>query len=169
MPAIVMAQTTVSSSKSPSPGSIQWMSIEEAMARQQVEPKLIYIEIYKEDDGWCQQMMQKTLRHKQVIAFLNEHFYAVKLNAAHKDSITFKDSVYKWLPESRIHELAAKLMKHKISYPYRVFYTEKKSEPMPLPGYVDVKQLELILKYLVDTKTKKMNFDTYKKSFTSTW
>ena len=85
----MFAQTT-NKTKLANKNGIHWISLEEAQEKMKSEPKKVYIDLYTDWCGWCKVMDKKTFSHKQVIDFMNTHFYCVRLHAETKDSILFK-------------------------------------------------------------------------------
>ena len=60
---------------------INWMSFEEAVKLNETKPKKIFIDVFTDWCGWCTKMDQTTFVDKDVVAYMNENFYAVKFNA----------------------------------------------------------------------------------------
>lgn len=62
---------------------IKWLSWEEAvqLSETDAKPKKMFIDVYTDWCGWCKKMDKETFTDPKVIAFINENFHAVKLNA----------------------------------------------------------------------------------------
>jgi len=67
--------------------AIHWLSIEEAYALNKEAPRKIFIDVYTDWCGWCKKMDKDTFSDPKVAKFVNENFYAVKLNAENRDKI----------------------------------------------------------------------------------
>lgn len=67
---------------------INWLTIEEAYQLNQSEPRKIFIDVYTNWCGWCKKMDRDTFSDKDVTEYVNENFYAVKLNA--EDTTSFR-------------------------------------------------------------------------------
>jgi thioredoxin-related protein len=63
---------------------IPWLSLQESEVAYKKEKKPILIDLYTNWCGWCKVMDKKTYANKNVIGYLNEKFYTVKLNAENK-------------------------------------------------------------------------------------
>ncbi len=151
------------------PTGIHWVSLEEAQEQMKVVPKKVYIDIYTDWCGWCKVMEKKTFANQKVTDYLNEHFYAVRLNAETADSLFFKGKKYGRLEGSSTNELAAEFMQNKLSYPTSIFFDEQFTNPQPVPGYLDIPTIEMILTYIGDNQHKKVPFDQFKDKFKGTW
>lgn len=60
---------------------IEWMKFEDAVAANESNPKMFIVDVYTDWCGWCKKMDKETFTDPKVIAFINENFHAVKLNA----------------------------------------------------------------------------------------
>lgn len=148
---------------------IEWMSLDDVQEQMMLIPKMVYINIYTDDCGWCKEMDKKTLANKQVVDFINKNFYAVKLNAEGADSLTFKGKKYGRVSNSKMNALVAEWMNNKVNYPTAMFFDENFKNPRPLPGYLDIQSIELILKYLATNHEKSVPFEKFKNGFRGTW
>jgi thioredoxin-related protein len=109
-------------------------------------------------------MDASTFSDPDVVAYVNEHFYAVKLNAEMKDEIEFKDHTFKWVNTGRngIHTLAYSLLEGKMSYPSFVMMNESFDRIAIMPGYKQPEQLLKELRFAADDVYKRKSWDEYK-------
>src|SRR3982751_4302356 len=70
---------------------LKWLTLGEASDQLQKEKRPILIDLYTDWCGWCKVMDKKTYTNKQVIAYLQEHFYPVKLNAETKETLSWNE------------------------------------------------------------------------------
>lgn len=127
---------------------INWMSIEEAEALSRQEPKKIFVDVYTDWCGWCRRMSSETFTHPVIVEYINEHFYAVKLNAEQYDPITFRGTEYKnQNPGQRrsAHDFAIALLQGRMSYPSVAFFDEELNLITTLPGFRPPKGMEPVL------------------------
>ena len=129
---------------------LKWYTIEEVEKLSAENPRKIFIDVYTDWCGWCKRMDATTFKDPRIIKILNEDFYAVKLDGEGKEAIIFKDREYKFIPQGRngYHELAAALLQGKLSYPTTVYLDENLNMIQPIPGYLQVQDLEPILIFL---------------------
>ena len=134
-----------------------------------LEPRKVYAEVYKQDCFECKRLEEKTLNHPEVAEYINSHFYAIRLNADSGDTLMFRGKKYGRLPEAHTHALAWEWTRKKNSYPASVYFDEQFKNPMPVSGYMDVTQMEMMLKYVADNLHKSIPFDEYKQHFKGSW
>ena len=160
-------------SKSPSDSyintEINWISFEEAVARTEVNPKMILIDLYTDWCGWCKKMDRDTYSRKEIVSYVNEKFYAVKFNAEGSQEVNFRGYTFKFVPSGRkgYHELAAALTQNKLSYPTTVFMNEEFQIIQPIPGYLDARSFDVISRYMGDGKYKNTGWEEFQKSYQS--
>ncbi|MCC5939595.1 MAG: DUF255 domain-containing protein [Lunatimonas sp.] len=107
---------------------IKWYSFEEVIQLSQETPKMILVDVYTDWCGWCKKMDKETFTDKAVIAYVNENFYAVKLNAEDKKTkFTFRGKEYS-------EENMARAMQVR-SYPNFVIMDAAMENITQLPGY----------------------------------
>ena len=140
---------------------IKWMSMNEALAAQKKEPKKILMDAYTDWCGPCKLMDQKTFTNKDVVNYVNKHFYAVKFNAEGTEEVMYRDFNYtnpNYDPNRKgrnsQHFFANAL---KISgYPSLVFFDEQSNVIAPIAGYRTPEQLEIYLKMIAKDDYKKL-------------
>lgn len=148
---------------------IQWLSVEEAEEKMKTQPKKVYVDLYTDWCGWCKTMDKNTFSHPKVIEYMNTNYYCIRFNAEQKKTITFQGKTYKTSPKSRTHALADEWMNGQISYPTSVFFDEGFTNPQPIPGYLELNDMEMIARYIAENKHKTIPFDTYRKNFKPSW
>lgn len=149
---------------------IHWITdMNELEAKMQASPKKVIFDVYTDWCGWCKKMDADTYTNPDLVKYVNNNFYAVKLDAERKDAFTFQGKEYKFEPQYRSNTFAVEIMKGAASYPTTVFMTENFQNPNPIPGYMQVKDMELILTYFGDNMYKRVKFDDYKKTFQYHW
>jgi thioredoxin-related protein len=140
---------------------LRWYSWPEVQRLQQEHPKKVLLDIYTHWCGWCKKMDASTYRDPDVVRYLNEHFYAVKMDAEAKDSLSFQGKTYGFKPEYRSHELAAVLLNGQMSYPTTVFLDAKMNPIGPVPGYMDGRQMKIVMRYFAEDLYKTKRWEDY--------
>lgn len=153
---------------------INWMSLEEAVAAQSVQPRKIMMDVYTSWCGPCKMLDKNTFQNPDVVEYINANYYAVKFNAEGNKDVNFKDQVFsnpdydpKRSGRNAQHQLATAL---KITaYPTIVFFNEDGDTLLPIPGYKTPNQLELYLKLFLNDDHQTINtqeqWDQYQKDF----
>lgn len=139
---------------------IQWMTIEQAYAKMQKEPRKILIDVYTDWCGWCKVMDRETFKNKEVAAYVNKMFYAVKLNAEQTAPITLGDK--KFESAGRTHSIALALTNNQPSYPTTVFLEDNFQMIQPVPGYMKANEFHEVITFIGEGYHKKEAFDQYK-------
>ena len=162
---------TISSADKPAPKAekLQWMTLKEAQQAMLKEKRPILIDLYTDWCGWCKVMDKKTYTNAKVIAYLQQNFYPVKLNAETREALNWNDKTYNFNASNRTNDFAVFLTYGRLSYPTTVIIPTDNSGPQPVPGYLEPKDLELIVRYFGDGKYGKQPFADYQKAFKSEW
>jgi len=154
---------------------INWLTLEEAVELQKKEPKKIMMDAYTSWCGPCKLLDARTFSNKDVIAYVNKNFYAVKFNAEGDETIEFKGKTYtnpnydpaKATRRNSTHQLSRGLGVR--AYPTLLFFDEDAQLIAPITGYKTPQQLEMYLKMFESNKHLEMktqtDFDKYYKEF----
>ena len=104
-----------------------------------------------------------------LVQYVNNNFYAFKFDAERQDVVHFQGKDYEFLPQYKANALAIELLKGSMSYPTTVFMLENFQSPTPIPGYRDVKEMEMFLTYFGDNAYRHRPYDDYSKTYKPTW
>ena len=148
---------------------INWLTIEQANAKLQVESKPVIIDLYTNWCYWCKVMDKKTYNNSKVISYINENFYAVKLNAETKDTVRWANKNFIYNSHNKVNDFALYATRGQLAFPNTIIFGDLNQEPASIPGFMEPKEIEVILKYFGDDAYKKKKFNEYSKSFKSTW
>ena len=151
-------------SKPEKAAEIQWITIEEAYAKIQKEPRKVLVDVYTDWCGWCKVMDRDTYKNAEVVDYINKKYYAVKLNAEQREAITLGNQKFEFLPQGQkgVHQIALALTNNQPSYPTTVFLDDKFQMIQPLPGYMKAKEFHEVITYFGENFNKKESFEDYK-------
>ena len=155
--------------------SINWVTMNEALELQKNAPKKIMIDMYTSWCGPCKMLDKNTFTNKDLISFVNTHYYAVKFNAEGNETVNYKDQKFA-NPNYNPAKAKRRNSSHQFSqylgiraYPTIVFLGLEAELIAPIPGYQTAQKLEIYLQLFKDDSYKKMNsqeaFNAYYKSF----
>lgn len=137
---------------------VKWMSYDEAVKAAKKEPKKIFIDVYTDWCGWCKKMDKTTLRDPKITEYLNQKYYAVKLNAESEKTVTFQG---KQMTEKQLAREVFKIS----GYPSNVYLEPNQKIIQPVPGYMDVTTLDKILHYIGEDHYKNTSWEQYQMSY----
>lgn len=153
----------------PAKDNVQWLTVAQLKEVYAKEPRPILVDVYTDWCGWCKVMDKETYRNKKVAAYINQHYYAVKLNAETKDSVEWNGKIYGYSKLNKVNELAVFLTYGQLSFPTTVFLTAIDAQSAPLSGYLKAKEIEVPLKFFGEGIYKTTTFPTYNQHFISSW
>ncbi|NLR92525.1 thioredoxin family protein [Flammeovirga agarivorans] len=145
---------------------VEWLTFEEALLRNKLEQKQFMIDIYTDWCTWCKKMDKTTFSDPKVAEYINENYYAVKLNGESHHEFQFQGSSF------TEEELAALLLNGNMSFPTTVFIWVKGDEnlqanPLPVPGYQSKDKMHLILSFMHEAAYEGVSFEDYKIEYKS--
>ena len=146
-----------------------WMKLKELTEKIKSEPKPVIIDLYTNWCYWCKVMDKKTYTSSKVISYINEHFYAVKLDAETKEVVQWNNKEYNFNDNYKVNDFTMYVTSGQPGFPTTVIFADEQSEPVSVQGFLEPKEIEPILKYFGEGAYKKQNFTEFKQNFTSTW
>lgn len=145
--------------------NIEWLTFQEAVNRNQTQPKKIFIDVYTDWCGWCKRMDATTFADSNVVALFNRHYYAVKLDAEGNDTVVFAGHTFinpNPTGKRSTHQLAAALLNGKMSYPSFVLLNESNQMLTTLSGYQVADKFTPILMFFGEDHYKTMSWEQYR-------
>jgi thioredoxin-related protein len=148
---------------------VKWLSFEEAIELNKANPKPILVDLYTDWCGWCKKMDATTYKNEVIVKYINDNYYAVKMDGEGKDNINFKGKTFKFVQNgrSKYHELAAAILKGKMSYPSTAFFNAEEQLLQTIPGYLTKERFEKILSYFSGDAYKNTPWPDFEKNFKS--
>jgi thioredoxin-related protein len=113
-------------------------------------------------------MDKKTYSNKSVAGYLNEKFYTVRVDAESHAAITWQGRTYNYNPQYRVNEFALYLAHGQLEFPTTIIIVPGEA-PQAIPGYMEPKDLEPLVKYFGEGAWKTQGFDTWTHNFHHTW
>jgi thioredoxin-related protein len=146
--------------------AVKWFTLEEAVKLMQKNPRPILIDTYTDWCGWCKKLDKDTFSNPVIADILNNKFYPVKFDAEGKDPVVFQGTTYiNDGKAGKAHQLAVAMLKGQLAYPNIVFFNEKIQLLTNFPGYIDAKQMEVLLSFIAEKAYDKQNYQDFQKSF----
>ena len=154
---------------------INWITMNEALALQQKNPKKIMVDVYTNWCGPCKMLDKQTFQNEDVANYINENFYAVKFNGEGNESLTYKENEFT-NPDYNASKAKTRNSSHQFAdyldlrgYPTIAFFDEESNFIYPLTGFYKPNELEFYLKLFIKDKHKeiktKEEFQEYYNAF----
>jgi len=139
------------------------------MARQSRDGGKVFLSIYTDWCGWCKRMDLQTYGHSKIAAYLNANFHPVKLDAEYKAPLSYQGKTYEFVKNGKrgYHELAAELLRGRLSYPSVVFLDEEGKVIQAIVGFKTPQQFERILTYFAENHYKRTPWGVYARNYDS--
>lgn len=148
---------------------VQWLTVAELQEAYKKNPKPILIDVYTSWCGWCKVMDRETYAKDKVAEYINEHYYALKLDAESKETFEWNGKQYGYNAQYKSNDLAIYLLYGQMSYPSTVFLAAIDAQPAPLAGYLKPKELEPPLKFFGEGAYKTQKYPEFMSSFKPSW
>ncbi len=143
---------------------VKWYTWEEAVEAQKTAPKKMMVDVYTTWCGPCKMMSNSTFKDPKVAAYLNEHFYPVKLNAEMKEDIVYDGNTFTFRADAGrrgLHTLAYALLDGQMRYPSIVFMDENMQRITISPGFKKANDFMTELEYCADGHYANTKFDDF--------
>lgn len=148
---------------------VKWYSIDEAIQLASKEPRVLLIDVYTDWCGWCKRMDATTFSDPEVAAFMNMHFYPVKLDAEGKKDIVIGERTFKFVDNGRrgYHEMAAIVTKGRLSYPTISYVDPQGKVLQAAPGFKAPQDFWVYLDYYSGETYKEQTFQEFSAQYAS--
>jgi thioredoxin-related protein len=128
--------------------------MEAAYKKASNEKKNIILIFHASWCSWCKKMDAATFKDPAVVKYMNDNFYAVKLDAETKDTINFRDKRFTYVAEYKTNQIAIDLMQGQMSYPTYSFLDGQYQLIYNLKGYQTTEQFLPTLKFFAEEMYK---------------
>lgn len=123
---------------------INWKSYDEGMTESKKQGRKVFLHFMADWCGYCKKMDSVTFSDERVIAFLNTHFVAVRVNGDH---------------EEKIREIYGVR-----GYPDNRFLDNNRKQVYRTPGFINAETFMFFLEYIHTDSYKTMDPMQYYKS-----
>ncbi len=149
--------------------AINWLTFEQVKLLNKEKPKPILVFFYKANNDSSLLMLKNTFTRKEVCAYTNAKFYAVKFDVSSKADVTFMDGkVYKKDPTKPYHDLAALLMGNKPDVPSVIMYDDQ-NHGFTFRGYKEYYDMLCMLVYISENIQKTTRYEIWAPAYFHTF
>ena len=148
---------------------ISWLSLNEVNLKLKTETRPVLIDLFTNWCYWCKVMDKKTYNNSKVTSYINEHFYAVKLDAESREALAWNNKDYRYNPKTKLNDFTMYVTRGQPGFPTTVIFPEMKLEPASIPGFMNPKEIEAILKYFGEGSYRSESFQEFSANFKGTW
>jgi thioredoxin-related protein len=160
-----LAVAALSTAASPAPratqASIFWITLDDAMRLAPINNKKIFVYVSTSWCTWCKLFDKKVLDQEDVIHYINDNFFPVKMDAWSQAPMSFKGSDYGPRADGNGHELAYQLLKGNLQFPAVLIMNEKAEVITPIHGYVERPTFETLLRFYATNAYLKTKWSEY--------
>jgi len=132
---------------------LKWMSFDEGIAHAKKNNKKVVIDVYTDWCGWCKRMDKETYADKDVVAYLEKNYVAIKLNAESSKKLAFQDKDYTEQELSGAFGVTG--------FPTTIFLSSNGDPITLVPGYADAKRFGDIISFIAEEHYLTTKFDDY--------
>jgi len=144
---------------------INWMPLNEALELHKSNPKKLLINMVTDWCAACKQMGKTTYVQPNIVSYINEHFYAVRMDAQMKEPFTFLDQEFLYndeLLKGGVHDLAVHLTNGNLTFPTTVFLDEYLVNPQPVTGFQSADQLGCLMAFFGENNHYEAEWNVFK-------
>lgn len=125
------------------------------------------IYVYTDWCAWCQRMEEEVYANPEIVRLANRYFSPVKFNGETRESFTYRGETFNYIKDGRVsyHQLAAKWLNGRISYPSLVFLDESGQVIQAISGPKNTEQMELVLLYFGENHYKTTPWSSFQRNF----
>jgi thioredoxin-related protein len=150
-----------------SQNKIKWNSWDHLSNKVDKGDRKFLVYFYYDGCKWCKVMEESTLSDDQIAKFINNNFYAYKMNALSSGKLMVADKTYTTVRIDKFdfNELAVELLSGNMSFPAVVFMNEKFIKLSNFESYMDVQKFEMILSYYAGDHYKNTMWKRYANNY----
>jgi len=144
---------------------VNWMPLNEALKLNKEKPKGIFLTFYSKSNASSSVMLVNAFSHNKVAAYLNEHFYCVRLDAQTTDTLIWDKAYYNKHETGNYHELAQTMMKSNMQFPSIFYFDGTNRLILSENSYLSPEALYILSNYVFSGSYKTKQFADFMKAF----
>jgi len=148
---------------------VHWKDWEDFVKAGLSKDRKVIVKVYTKWCTWCQRMDSQTFSDPVIASFINEKFYPVRFDAETKEDLQYNGKTYSFVQNGKRghHELAATLLRGRLSYPTIIFLDESGEYIQSIVGFKTREEFEMILVYFYGDYYKTKPWSAFKRDYDS--
>ena len=145
----------------------KWLNINEAIAKQKIDPKKIMVFTNASFCNSCKVMKKMVLSDSTIAKYLDKKYYLVELNAEFKDDVVLNDKLYKMgqVENFPFHPITLVVTRNNLVFPSISIINEKQEVIDAIPFYLNEDITLPILKFYGDEHFKTTKWEDFIKQY----
>lgn len=141
--------------------NIKWLTMEEMIEKQKIEPRKIFIDIYNNYNIGQTIMRLKVYNDPLVAHYINQNFYPVSLGYKSKEIFDIKGVTYQNEPQTGYHEFAIAVLQAKMRFPAFIILDEEYNLLDRIQVFTNKDIFEKIIHYYGEDAYKTTDFQSF--------
>jgi thioredoxin-related protein len=144
---------------------VKWLTLDEALALNEKNPKKIYLDFYVNWKVSCTMMMLSTYSDPKVAEYLNEKYYPVRIDATTRDTLNFGAPYINPGVAPSYHQLPYAMLNGEMNFPVSLYFDENNKLLNVLHSYLTPESIEPVLLYFGENIYKTVAWKDYFSKF----
>lgn len=142
--------------------NVKWLTMEEMIEKQKVEPRKVFIDIYNNYNVGQTVMRMKVYNDPLIAKYLNENYYPVSLGYKALDTFDLKGVTYKNNVQTGYHEFAISVLNANMRFPAFIILDEEYNLLDRIQVFTTKDLYDDLIHYYGDNAYKNSDFQTFK-------
>ena len=145
--------------------AIKWTSMDEVIKQSKKQKKKIVLELYTDWCGWCKQMNSETFSNDVIVSFVNDNFYALRVNITDRNHADVVSLLTKLKSLAGSNELYEKVKQGDLHVPTLVILDEGFKVIDSITGFKAARQMEALLAFYATNSYMNAPWSSFQRNY----